>query len=91
LVWLYLPRLFSGLIVAGFPQFKRALFFIAKYSLAFKQQVPIDMVPVEFGPVDTDKLGNSVYGDAAAAAHAGAIDHNGVETNDGCDTKRLGG
>ncbi len=76
--------------MAGFPQFKRTFFFIAEYSLAGKQQVPIDVMPIEFRPVDTDKLGNSVYGDATAAAHTCTINHDGVETDDSGDAERPG-
>jgi hypothetical protein len=78
------------LTLVGFPQFQRALFFIAVNPLAGKHELPINLVPIEFRTVNTDELGNSAYGNAAAAAHAGAVDHNRVEANYGGDSKRLG-
>ena len=44
--------------------------------------VEIHEVAVEVGAVHTGELGLAAHGQAAAAAHAGAVDHDGVHGND---------
>ena len=44
--------------------------------------VEIDEVTVKVGAVHAGKLGLAAHGQAAAAAHAGAVDHNGVHGDD---------
>ena len=58
------------------------MFFLFKRLIriqSFHHQVEIDLVPVEFGPVNANELGFSVIFDSAAAAHAGAVNHNCIE------------
>ena len=42
---------------------------------------------VKFGAVHTGELGFAAYGDAAGAAHADAVNHDGVEADRGLDAK----
>ena len=48
----------------------------------------VDLVAVEFGAVDAGEFRLAADGDAAAAAHAGAVHHDGVEGDDGGDVRR---
>ena len=51
--------------------------------LAAGELVEIDLVAVELGAVDAGELGLAADRDAAAAAHAGAVDHEGVQRDGG--------
>lgn len=53
--------------------------------------VKIHQVAVKVGAVHAGKLGLSAHGQAAAAAHAGAIDHDGVHGDDALQTVLLAG
>ena len=64
--------------------------------------VPVDTVPahelgvvhlvaVKVGAVYAGKLGLAAYGDPAAAAHAGAVHHDGVQGDNGLDPEGLRG
>jgi len=55
------------------------LFLRAKAPLARHQLVEVDLVGVEVGPVDAGKFDLAVDRDAARPAHAGAVDHDGVQ------------
>ena len=68
-------------------------------SLAFKisvhgrsvhSLVKIDKVTVKIGAVHTGKLCLAAHGEAAAAAHARAVNHNRVHGHDGLDVLGLG-
>src|SRR5512136_841903 len=50
----------------------------------------IDLMTVEFGAVHAGELHLAAYHDPAAAAHAGAVDHDRVEADDGFDAVRPG-
>jgi hypothetical protein len=50
-----------------------------------REQVEIDLVPVEFGAVHAGELPFSADIDAAPAAHARAVDHDGVEAHQRLD------
>ena len=52
--------------------------------------VKIHEVAVKVGAVHAGKLGLAAHGQAAAAAHAGAVDHDGVHRHNGLDIVRLG-
>ena len=54
-------------------------------GLAPGELVEVDQVAVELGAVDAGELGLAADGDAAAAAHAGAVDHDRVQRDDGLD------
>ncbi len=54
-------------------------------GLAGGQVVPVDGAGVELGAVDAGELGLAAHLDAAATAHAGAVDHEGVEAGDDRD------
>ena len=45
----------------------------------------VDLVAVEFGPVDADELRLAADGGAAAPAHAGTVHHDGVEAHHGLE------
>ena len=65
---------------------KRAVHGAAGHGL-----VEIDEVAVKVGAVHAGKLGLAAHGQAAAAAHAGAVDHNGVHGNDALQAVLLAG
>ena len=46
---------------------------------ALYHEVPIHLVPIEFGAINAHELGFASDGDAASAAHASAVNHDGVE------------
>src|SRR6185369_15677643 len=50
----------------------------------------VDLVAVEFGAVDAGETGLAAYYDPAAAAHAGAVDHDRVEADQGLDAVGAG-
>ena len=52
--------------------------------------VEIDLMAVKLGAIDADELRHAAHGDAAGAAHARAIDHDGVERYVGRDAQFLG-
>ena len=52
--------------------------------------VEVDQVTVEFGTVNTCKLGFATNGQTAATAHAGAVDHDGVHGSQSLDAVALG-
>ncbi|MPM60295.1 hypothetical protein SDC9_107146 [bioreactor metagenome] len=60
-------------------------------SKAQQHIVPIDLMTIELGAIDTYKLRLSTDGDPASTAHAGSIDHDGVQRHNGMDTEGLGG
>jgi hypothetical protein len=53
--------------------------------------IPVHLVAVELGAVDADKTRLPAHLDAAGAAHAGAVDHDRVQADDGRHAKGLGG
>ena len=52
--------------------------------------VEVHLVAVEVGAVHAGELHLAAHGEAAAAAHAGAVDHNGVHAHGGGDLVLLG-
>ena len=60
-------------------------------GVAGDQLVPVHLVTVEVGAVNAGELGLAAHSDAAAAAHAGGIDHDGAQRADGLDAVGLGG
>ena len=58
--------------------------------VALKQAVPVDKVGVELGAVHAGELALSADGEAAAAAHAGAVYHDGVQAGVGLETVGTG-
>jgi len=64
-----------------FVAFVGLLFLFLVRAESFDHQVEIHFMTVELGSVHADELGFSVHLDAAAAAHAGPVDHDCVERN----------
>ena len=58
---------------------------------ALETLVPVDLVTIKVRAVDAGELGLAADGEAAAAAHAGAVDHDRAHGNGGGDAVRLGG
>src|SRR3990172_8289408 len=58
------------------PRFKGFLLLRGVFFLAVHEEVPVHKMPIELRPVDTGEQGLVAHGDAAAAAHARAVDHN---------------
>lgn len=48
-------------------------------GLAGTKVIPVDQGGIEVGAVDASELGHAAHLDAAAAAHTGAVNHDGVE------------
>ena len=65
--------------------FKRAVHHAAAHSL-----VKVNLKAVEFRTVHTGEFSLAAHGEAAAAAHACAVDHNGIHGNDGLDMVGFG-
>ncbi len=61
---------------------QRAFFLFAVNLLTLHDGIPVDKEGVEFRTVDAGELDLVAKLDAAAAAHAGAVDHNRVEAGD---------
>ncbi len=59
-------------------------------ALALHHEIEVDLVGVELGAVDADELAVAADRDPAAAAHPGAVDHDGVERHHGGDLVFLG-
>ena len=53
--------------------------------------VKVNLKTVKVGAIDAGELGLAANGQTAAAAHAGAIDHDGVHGNNGLHAEGLGG
>ena len=60
-------------------------------GLAGTKVVPVDQGGIEVGAVDASELGHAAHLDAAAAAHAGAGHHDGVERRGDGGVVLLGG
>ena len=57
-------------------------FFLFAISLQTEHQfVEIDLMAIKFRTVHAGKLGFAPYADAASAAHAGTVDHNGIQAD----------
>src|SRR5687768_8552220 len=56
---------------------------IAIHAIALLQNFEVDVVGVELRPVDAGELAVVADQNAAAAAHARAVDHDRVETDHG--------
>jgi hypothetical protein len=65
-------------------------FLVAVGGQTVHQLGEVDQVAVELGAVDAGELGLVADRHAAAAAHAGAVDHDRVERDDGLDAVRAG-
>jgi hypothetical protein len=50
-----------------------------------RQILKFDLVSVKLRPLDTGEPRDASHGDSAAATHADAIDHDGIQTRDGGD------
>ena len=59
----------------------------AVHGVALHEDVEVDDGGVELGAVDAGELALIAEQDAAAAAHAGAVDHDGVEADHGADAE----
>jgi len=57
-------------------------------AIAVNDHVEIHQVPIEFGTINTGEFDFVSHLHTAAAAHASAIDHDGVETDGGWDPIR---
>lgn len=78
-------------MVAFMMEMVKGLFFlIAITAEAHKHFVEVDLVGVEFGAVDAGEACFSAYGDSAGSAHAGTVDHDGVEAGLGGDVVFFG-
>src|ERR1051326_6799120 len=62
---------------------ERFLLLLAVHGVALREDAEIDVVRVELRTVDAGELALVADQDAAAAAHPGAVDHDGVEADDG--------
>ncbi len=67
------------------PALQRFLFGALVAPQTRHQVVEVHLVAVEVGPVDAGELDLVADLDAAAAAHAGAVDHHRVQADDGLD------
>ncbi len=63
-------------------------FLLLEALLAGQQLLEVDLMAVEVGPVDAGELHLAADGDAARAAHAGAVHHDRVEGDHGLDPER---
>ena len=63
---------------------------VAVHGVALHEHFEVDLGGVEFGPVDAGELALLAEQDAAAAAHARAVNHDGVEADHGLDAERRG-
>src|SRR5665811_1561890 len=70
---------------------QRRLLLLEVLPLTGHQQIEVDLVPVELGSVDADEPGLAADADPAAAAHAGAVNHDRVEADERLDAIRLRG
>ncbi len=61
------------------------LFLFSVCCVTFHQLVKVDLMSVEVRTINTSKFDLTTNIDTAAAAHAGTIDHDWVEGNDGLD------
>ena len=59
------------------------------HRAAVHSLVKIDLKAVKIGTVHAGKLGLPAHGQAAAAAHTGAVDHDGVHRHNGLDVVGL--
>ena len=86
-----LHRFAGGLAGIGVLQLVHLLLLVGlEGAHAFQHLVEVHLVAVELGAVDADKLGLAAHGDAAGAAHARAVHHDGVERYVGGDVIFLG-
>ena len=60
-------------------------------AVAAHEFVIIDLVAVKVRAVDAGEFDLAADRDTTAAAHAGAVDHDGVQRDDGLDAEGLGG
>ena len=60
-------------------------------GLAGTKVIPVDQGGIEVGAVDASELGHAAHLDAAAAAHTGAVNHDGVERRGDGGVVLLGG
>ena len=67
-----------------------ALFILEEEALALHQLIKVDFVSVEIGPIHAGEFHPAAHGNAAAAAHSGAVDHDGIEADHGLDAGRPG-
>jgi len=67
------------------PRFGRCFLFGLVDSVPVGKVAEIYLVGVEFGAVDAGEFRFVVDRDPAAAAHAGAVDHDGVQADNGMD------
>ena len=70
--------------------FARLCFKFRVGARALHRLVEVDEVGVEVGPVHAGELGLPAHGEAAAAAHTRAVDHDGVHRGDGGNVVFLG-
>ena len=70
------------LLACAVPPRRVDYLFGAVAGLAMSKVIPVNGACIEVGAVDASELGLAVDLDAAAAAHAGAVDHDGVEAGD---------
>ena len=59
--------------------------------LTLHRFVKVYQISVKFRTVYAGKFHFAAYSNTAGAAHAGSVDHDGVERDDGLHAKRLGG
>ena len=64
--------------------------FLEVEVVALQQAVPVDKVGVELRTVNAGELALTADGEAAAAAHAGAVYHDGVQAGIGLETVGTG-
>src|SRR5947209_16106472 len=62
---------------------------LAVSSEPIREQIEINEVAVKFGAIDAGEKRLPAYPDTAAAAHASAVNHDGVQRHDCLDAQRL--
>ena len=83
-------RLLSHLHSRLLPVVRSLLLITAKPLQTPHEIVEIDLVRIEFGPVDAGELDVVADSYAAPAAHAGAVDHDRIHADDGLNAERAG-
>ena len=86
-----LDELFAHLLDAADMGLALFCFSVTIDAVAAHEFVIIDLVAVKVRAVDAGEFDLAADRDTTAAAHAGAVDHDGVQRNNGLDAEGLGG
>src|SRR5665213_3814820 len=81
------PHLCQFLILVFFEVLERLALLVAIHGVALHQDFKVDQRGVELGSVNAGELAFVTEQHAAAAAHSGAVHHDGVEADHGLDAE----